>query len=271
MISLVDTHAHLAFPDFDADREEVIAGATKEGVTSIVCVSASIDEAKKAVAIASSHPGIFAAVGLHPQNVRPQEGGSLEGQLKEVEKLASQPKVVAIGEFGFDLSSALPSETDRPLEEQERLFAAQIDLAQKVDKPVIIHTRQASQLTLEKLAAAARKFPLRGVVHCFTEDWDYAQRILDLGLFISFTGILTFPKATKLWEVAKKVPLGKIMLETDCPFLAPQPVRGQRNEPKYVKMVAEKMAEIKGVSLEDVASITSKNALKLFNISSAIS
>lgn len=271
MTNFIDTHAHLAFSDFDADREEVIAGAAKEGVMPIICVSASIDEAKKAVAIASSHPGVFAAVGLHPQNVRPQEGGSLGEQLKQLENLASHPKVVAIGEFGFDLSPTLPPEADRSLAEQEELFAAQMSLAEKLNKPVIIHTRQAREITLARLTVAAKRFPLRGVVHCFTEDWEYAQSILDLGLLISFTGILTFPKSLPLWEVAKQVPWEKIMLETDCPFLAPQPVRGQRNEPKYVRMVAEKVAEIKGVSLEDVASITSKNALKLFNIPSAIS
>ncbi len=266
MINLIDTHAHLAFSDFDADREEVIAGAAEEGVTPIVCVSASIDEAKKAVEIASAHPGVFAAVGLHPQNVRPEEGDSLREQLRELEALAARPRVVAIGEFGFDLSPTLPPEADRSLAEQEALFAGQIALARKLGKPVIIHTRQAKELTLKKLTAAAKNSPLRGVVHCFTEDWYLAQKILDLGLLISFTGILTFPKAAQLWEVAKRVPLEKIMLETDCPFLAPQLVRGQRNEPKYVTIAAEKLAELKGLSLAEVASTTTSNAQRLFNL-----
>lgn len=266
MTHLIDTHAHLAFPDFNADREEVIAGAAKEGVMPIICVSASIDEAKKAVAIASSHPGVFAAVGLHPQNVRPEEGGSSADRLRELEALAARPKVVAIGEFGFDLSPAPPPEADRPLAEQEKLFATQMALARKLNKPVIIHTRQAREITLARLTVAANRFPLRGVVHCFTEDWEYAQSILDLGLLISFTGILTFPKSFPLWEVAKNVPLEKIMLETDCPFLAPQSVRGQRNEPKYVKMVAETVAELRGIGLEEVASKTTHNACQLFGV-----
>jgi len=260
---LVDTHAHLAFPNFDPDREEVIHQAQEAGVSRIICVSASLEEAAKACQIAASYPQVWASVGLHPQEVRPKEsqGMSLDQQLAELETLAHHSRVVAIGETGFDFSPPPPGERARNFEEQDCLFRAQIKLAQKLKLPVIIHSRQARAETLKLLKEAG---PPNGVVHCFSEEWEFAQAILDLGLLISFTGIVTYPKAEPVQDVARRLPLEQMMLETDCPFLAPQPVRGQRNEPKYVKMIAEKVAELQGKSLEAVASATTKSCQQLF-------
>ncbi len=268
---LIDTHAHLAFPDYESDLDRVIANAASEGVTGIICVSASLKEAHQATQIAERYPNVWASVGLHPQNVRPDEaeGKDLKTQIKELENLLSQPKVVAIGETGLDFSPPPPGEGQRSVEEQTILFKKQLELALKYNLPVIIHSRKAKEETL----AILDEYPthsLKGVAHCFSEDWTFAQEILKRGLQISFTGIITFPKATEVQQVAARLPLDKIMVETDCPFLAPQPVRGQRNEPKYVKMIAEKIAELQGKSFEEIALATTANAQSLFCLKDGI-
>ncbi len=251
---LIDTHAHLDFESFDADREAVIERARQSGVEKIVNITSYARDFDKVKQIAESHDNIWHAAGIHPHDT---------AQLKDpkwlvrVKTLASGPKAVAIGEIGLDYFKM-----ENTKEEQKRLFQSQLTIAQELKLPVILHIRDAYDDVYEMV----KSLKLNGVVHCYSGTVEWAKRFLELGYLISFTGIITFPKTAILSEVIKAVPLERIMVETDCPFLAPQRVRGQRCEPAYVKDVAEKIAEIKGISFEDVTRATTKNAEKFFNV-----
>jgi len=244
---LVDIHAHLNFPDFDSDRDEVIRRALDEGI-GIIDVGCDLKNFKKAVAIAEKYEGVFACVGLHPD----EEIEKLPNDLKE---LARNPKVVAIGECGIDLKSQKSN-----LKSQKDLFIKQIELAKELDKPLMIHCRQAHKEVIEILKESKHY----GNIHFFSGTWQEAEQYFDLGFTISFTGVITF--ARNYDEVIKKSPLDKIMIETDAPFVSPAPFRGKRNEPLYVKEVAKKIAEIKNLDYEEVARVTTENALRFFKL-----
>lgn len=250
-----DTHSHLNFSDFNEDREEVIKKTLENGVK-IIIVSVSFEDSKKAVEIASRYErGVYASVGLHPTD---------KGQLEEVDwesykKLASQPKVVAIGECGLDAFKRKAED----LERQKEIFNKQIGLALELDMPVIVHCRDTHEEILDILSVYKNP-KLRGVIHFFSGSFEQARKYFDLGFLISFTGVITFTRDYD--EVIKKAPLEKIMAETDAPFVAPMPYRGQRNEPLYVKEVIKKIAEIKGISIEEAAKATTDNARRLFGI-----
>jgi len=256
MVLLADTHTHLDFPQFDDDREQVIERALAAGVKAMINVGADLASSRAAVALAEAHPQIHAAVGVHPHDAKTLT----DDVLKELEALASYPKVIAIGEIGLDFYRDLS-----PRDQQRRAFQQQLALASKTGKPVIIHDRQAHK----EVMAILRRWvegghQPRGVLHCFSGDLAMAQEAIELGFYISIAGPVTFQNARRLRELVHQLPLEKLLIETDCPYLTPDPYRGKRNEPAYVKFVAQEVARIKGLSLEEVARVTSDNARALF-------
>lgn len=256
--ALIDTHAHLNDPKYDRDRCEVIARAQGAGVEKIICVGYEITSSRRAVALAEEWECVYAAVGVHPHDA----AQATEHAWKALRILAGMEKVVAIGEIGLDFYRNLS-----PPSVQEGVFRKQLELACELQLPVIIHDRDAHQGILKVL----QDFPeVPGVViHCFSGDLQMAEECLTRGYYISVAGPVTFPKAKKLEEVVKFLPLDRLLLETDCPYLAPQPWRGKRNEPAYLPAVAEAVARIKGVSLEEVAAATTANARRFFRLPSA--
>lgn len=251
----IDTHAHLTFPEFQADLPEVIRRAKEAKLESIVNIALDEEAVHKSMKIAEEYPGyVFNAIGIHPQEAS-EWNESRHQQLKET---AIRQKAVAIGETGLDYHYKLS-----PVEQQQQVFRKFLQLAQELDIPAVIHSREASHDTLS-IIREENKGKLKGVLHCFAGDMDLGKAALDMGLYISFTGNITFPKANIIREAAKQIPLERIMIETDCPFLAPQEFRGKRNEPAYVVKVAEKIAEIKGLTAEEVAITTTGNAKRLF-------
>ncbi len=259
---LIDTHAHLNSPVFQEDLDEVIKKAQDVGVEKIICASSSVGNSEKAIEIAKKYPGIIlAGCGIHPQQTDPENPDSIETQIKKLENLLDNKEVVAIGECGLDYSPAPPGEKDRLKEDQLLLFKKQIELAQKFNLPLIIHAREAVDETIEVLAGYKN---IRGVFHCYYGGKKRIQKVLDLGFFFGFDGNLTYDPG--LQNVAALIDIGKIILETDSPDLAPEPNRGSRNVPANVKMVAQCLAKLKNISLEEISKVTSDNANKLFNL-----
>ena len=251
---LIDTHCHLDFPQFKKDFEAVLARAEEAGVGKMINPGVGIKESRQALELAKNHENIFAAVGIHPHEVNSLN----EGVLVELEELAGDPKVVAIGEIGLDYFRMRNEKTV-----QQEAFRKQLELAQKLKKPVIIHSREAD----EDIFKILDNFEVRGVFHCFGGNWAFAQQVLERGFLIGLTGVVTFPKAVATHEVAKNIPLEKLLVETDAPFLAAQKFRGQRCEPAFVREVAEAIAEIKKTPIEEVAEKTTENTLNLFGLS----
>jgi TatD DNase family protein len=250
---LVDSHAHLELEDFDEDREQVIERAREAGVEIIVTVGINLADCRRAIEIAEKYDPVYAAIGIHPHDVKEisQETYDILGELSRREK------VVAYGEIGLDFFRNYA-----PREMQIRRFGEQLEFAQSLDLPVIIHDRQAHKETVDMLRGwKGRK---RGIVHCFSGDYNLARQCLDLGFYISIPGTVTYPKAEEIRDVVKRVPLSSLLVETDSPFLSPQSYRGKRNEPAYVVRAAEKIAEIKGVSLKEVEAATTGNARDVF-------
>jgi len=251
---LIDTHAHLNFEAFKNDFEMVIHRAQSYGVAGIINVGSNLETSRRALEIAQKFPGVFAAVGLHPIHVKDEQFDE-----SAFLKLAQNPKVVAIGETGLDFYH------DRSTSElQKEIFQKHINIASQVGKPLVIHSREANDGIVSLLIA--QNLNLRGIFHCFPGDLPMARLILDLGFHLSFTGLITFSKNYANLQVVNEIPLEKIMVETDCPYLTPEPYRGQRNEPAYVAEVAKKIAEIKKISLGEVADQTTKNAINLFKL-----
>jgi TatD DNase family protein len=287
---LVDTHAHLNFNAYKDDADEVIK-RTLDGDVWMINVGAEYKTSQRAVDYAQKYPqGVYAAVGLHPIHLEEQVFKEKVGD-KEVEHktkkeefdldryqtLAQNEKVVAIGEIGLDYKVIDRNKETEAKEKQKQVFLEQLDLARQLDKPIIIHCRQAYDDLLEILNAfqsgcascpfacpGAGASQLKGVIHCFVSNLDEAKRFLELGLLLGFNGMITF--SNQYDEAIKEIPLEKILLETDCPYLTPLPYRGKRNEPLYVKYVAEKIAQIKNISFEEVVEQTTKNARELFGI-----
>jgi len=254
---LFDTHAHLNAVQYNDDLQEVIERALGEGVSYIVVVGFDRPTISRAIELAEQYDFIYAAVGWHPVDAIDMT----EEDLLRIEQLAAHPKVVALGEMGLDYYW-----DKSPKEIQKDVFRKQIALAKKVKLPIIIHNREATadilQILKEENAAE-----VGGIMHCFTGSLEVAKQCIDMNFYISFGGPVTFKNAKKPKEVAREIPLEHLLIETDCPYLTPQPFRGKRNEPGYVKFVAEAIAELKGVSFEEVAQKTSDNAKKLFGIS----
>ncbi len=254
-IELVDTHAHLNLTgSYKKDLPEVISRAREAGVRRIINVGIDLKTSIKALELAHQFEGLFATAGIHPHEVKKARPETYEA----LKALFQDRKVVAVGEIGLDYAKEYS-----PREAQREHFAYQLELAREHGLPVVIHAREASS---DILAILKEHLPEKFVFHCYAGDTAEAREILDLGGFISVTGIVTFPKAENIREVVRFVPLERLMLETDCPFLTPVPHRGKRNEPAFVRHVAEKVAEIKGISLEECARVTTKNAEEFFGI-----
>jgi TatD DNase family protein len=261
----IDTHAHLCYPDFAEELPQVVERAQAAKVTQIVSIATDLESARKTLEIARQFESVHAAVGLHPGEVP----NVTLCDMKELALLAAEPKVVAIGETGLDYFRE--AQTDLALRQQQTdLFWAQLELAKERQLPVVIHNRSAEQDILDILRAHAEGLPKEwrpwGVMHCFSGNEKFAFDCTEIGLLISYTGILTFKNAVTLRDVAKKVPLNCVMLETDAPYLAPVPHRGKRNEPSYVPLIAEVLAQVKGVTVDEVAAVTTQTAQRLFRL-----
>jgi TatD DNase family protein len=252
---LIDTHAHLDSAEFKADIENVISRSLAAGVIAIVTVGTDLESSRQAVMLAQQHPSVYAAVGIHPHEAAQANPDHLTALLR----LSQHEKVVAIGEIGLDFYRNLS-----PTEVQKEIFIAQLELAQRAGKPVIIHDRQAHRETMSILRERAKD--LRGVLHCFSGDLEMAQQAAKMGFSISLAGPVTFQNARGLHALVRELPLEDLMIETDCPYLAPHPYRGQRNEPAYVRFIATRIAALKAVPFEHVAQVTTENAKRVFSL-----
>jgi len=253
---LIDSHAHLDFSQFQSDRDEVIARAVDAGVTQIINVGTDLASSEASVSLAQRYPSVYATVGIHPHDAKTLTSEALN----RLVQLASDEKVVAIGEIGLDFYRNLS-----PRHQQREAFRQQIRLAIELDMPVVVHDREAHAEVL-KILQEEQAHRVGGVLHCFSGDLEMARGGLEMGFLISFAGPITY-SGEKKQAVAAQIPLERILVETDCPFLTPVPHRGRRNEPAYVRYVAEKIAEIRGISFEEVAEATSENARRVFGFS----
>jgi len=253
---IIDTHCHLDFDQFNPDREAVLERARKAGVKCIINVASSLKGSKQSIELAHKHKDVFATVGIHPHEADSVNGGVFA----EIEQLSGEKKVVAIGEVGLDYFKS-PSSRDR----QKEVFRRFIELSKNRRLPLIIHNREAANDTLDILQGACKK-PIKGVMHCFSGDRELLGKVLELGLFVSFTCNLTFKNARSLREVARHVPADRLLLETDAPFLAPQSHRGKRNEPAFITELRDMLSELFNLPKEKIAKITTENAKRLFKI-----
>lgn len=256
MKEFVDTHCHVHFPDYGLDAQEVIQDAIDSGVTRMLCVGCSLEDSKLAVAMAARHKSIWASVGVHPHEAKHYVENKKAKQ--ELRDLANKPKVVAIGEIGLDYYYNYSSKAD-----QAEMFRFQLTIAEEYELPVIFHVREA----FDDFFAILSDFKdIRGVVHSFTADRATLDKILSRGLYIGLNGIMTFTKSTDQLAAAKAVPIEKLLLETDAPFLTPTPYRGKICQPKYVINTAEFLSTLRGEPLEQLAAVTSQNARQLFRL-----
>jgi TatD DNase family protein len=254
MTSLIDSHCHIPLLSEDMSVDEILTNAKENGVSHMLCIAIDLEGSPKIIDLARKYKNVSASVGIHPNTELEQEATA-----EDIIALASNEEVVAIGETGLDY---FRSEGD--LEWQRDRFRTHISVAKELDKPLIIHTREAKDDVIRILKEEGAD-EVGGVMHCFVEDWETAQAAMELNFLISFSGIVTFKNAKELQQVAKQTPLEKMLVETDSPYLAPVPFRGKKNQPAYVKHVAEFIAELKETSFEQVAEITSNNYNKLFN------
>lgn len=253
---LVDSHCHLDFPDLAVNIDELLANMRENDVGHALCVSVNLQDLPRVLALSEKYPNLFASVGVHPDYENLEEPQSIQ-----LATLACHPRVVAIGETGLDYFRLKGD-----LEWQRERFRQHIRAARLCNKPLIIHTREAAEDTLRIMEEEGAD-TVGGVMHCFTESWEVAQKAMALNFYISFSGIVTFKKATGLKDIATRVPLERMLIETDSPYLAPVPHRGKTNQPAFVKHVAEEIAALRGISLDQVAEATTRNFFKLFKVS----
>lgn len=252
-LKVIDTHAHYDDEAFDSDREELLQRLLSSSVDKIITIGCSLERSRMAAELSGKYDNIFAAVGIHPEDCYDLP----EDYLYQIEQLASGKKVVAIGEIGLDYHYEGYSK-----ELQQKCFKEQLRLAAKLDMPVVVHSRDATKDTLDIL----REYKPKGVVHCFSGSAETAREILEIGMMISFTGVLTFKNAKKAVEACSVIPLERLMLETDCPYMAPVPFRGERCDSSMVYNIAEKVAEIKGISVSEVIKTCNNNAEEFFGL-----
>ena len=252
---LFDTHAHFDDPQFDSDRDEVIKSLADDGVTRVMNIGANMETSEKAIEIANKYDFIYATVGVHPCDTYDMTDEDIE-RLRIMAK--NNPKVRAIGEIGLDYYF-----DDTKPDIQKEWFIKQLHLAKELNMPVVIHDRDSKGDAIEILK---REGISNGVMHCFSGSTETARELVKMGFMISFTGVLTFKNARRAVEACRSIPIERLMIETDCPYMAPEPHRGERNYSGYVKYVARKMAEIKGLSYEETARITMENGLRFYGI-----
>ena len=251
---LFDTHAHLNDPAFDPDREELMAGLADKGIGFVMNAGCSLESSRDIIRMAENYPWLYASVGSHPDSADEVN----EEVIEIYRRLCQNEKVKAIGEIGLDYYYE-----DIPREIQKQAFRMQMALAKEVDLPVIIHERDAHDDGMR----IVKEFPtVKGVFHCYSGSAEMARQLVNMGWYIGFTGVLTFKNARKAVETAASIPLDRIVLETDCPFMAPEPYRGKRNDPGYLPKMAEKLAEIRGISVEEAIAATTENAKRLYRI-----
>lgn len=253
---IFDTHTHYDDEVFDGDREEVLKEIQAEGVGLVVDIGASIESTKMAVELSEKYDFIYAAAGVHPSDI----DSLTEEDMVWLKEISQKDKVVAIGEIGLDYHYENINK-----ELQKKWFVRQLALAKEVKLPVCIHSRDAAKDTLD-IMQAAHSEEIGGVIHCFSYGWDMAKIYLDMGFYLGIGGVLTFKNAKKLKEVVKKAPLERLVLETDAPYLAPEPYRGKRNVSHYLKYVVDELAGIKGITKEEIMQATWENALRLYRI-----
>lgn len=251
----VDTHAHLQWTSFDNDREKVLERAKENLLTRIVNIGFDITGSLKGIELSEKYQGLYATVGIHPHNANALDENSMD----KLRELATNPKVVAIGEIGLDYYRNLS-----PKAIQKRAFETQLSLAQELNLPIVIHDREAHDEILQVLLRFEGK--IKGILHCFSGSKEMAQRCIDLGFLISFAGTVTYPKAQELRKIAKWIDLKNMLLETDCPWLAPQEMRGKRNEPSFLPIIAREIANLKNISVEELAEATTRNAEDLLKL-----
>ena len=252
---LVDSHAHIQWTIFDKDRERVINRAKEADVKYIVNIGYDLDGSKKAIELAEKYEGLYATIGMHPHNTSMFNEKVLDG----LRRLSEDPKVVAIGEIGLDYYRNLSLKAA-----QQKAFEAQLILAQELELPVVIHDRDAHVDVLNTLSKFKGK--LTGVMHCFSGSLEMAEKCVKMDYYISFAGPITFPNAHRLNQTAKWIDMNKILIETDCPWLAPQEMQGKRNEPAFLPFTAEKIANLRGISLCELAEATTKNTKQIFQL-----
>ena len=251
---LFDTHAHLNDPAFDPDREELLAGLAEKGIGLVMNAGCSLESSRDIVAMTERWPWLYGSVGSHPNSADEVN----EDVIEEYRKLCRHEKIKAIGEIGLDYYYE-----DIPREIQKNAFRMQMALAKELDMPVIVHEREAHDDGMR----IVKEFPgVTGVFHCYSGSAEMARQLVNMGWYIGFTGVLTFKNARKAVETAASIPLDRIVLETDCPFMAPEPFRGKRNDPGYLPKMAEKLAQIRGISVEEAISATTENAKRLYRI-----
>jgi TatD DNase family protein len=257
---LIDSHAHIDLPEFNKDRDQVLERARAQGVRAVVNVGLDAASSRRALEMVKKYDDVFMAVGFHPHEASKMK----EGDLESLADLSKDMRVVAIGEIGLDFYRNLS-----PGETQVEVFKKQLDLAVELKLPVVVHSRQAHKEVYDILSTWAKAIPdnkWRGVIHCFSGDVDLARRYIELGFYISLAGSVTYPSAGELVKVAGEVPLDRLLLETDCPFLAPQAYRGKRNEPAYMVHTAGRVAEARQAPLEAVAEAAAQNTIELFRL-----
>lgn len=251
---LFDTHAHLNDPAFDADRETLMEGLAEKGIGLVMNAGCSLQSSKDIVRMAERYPWLYASVGSHPDSADEVN----EAVIEQYRTLCRHEKVKAIGEIGLDYYYE-----DIPRQIQKKAFRMQLALAEELDMPVIVHEREAHDDGMR----IVKEFPrVTGVFHCYSGSAEMARQLVNMGWYIGFTGVLTFKNARKAVETAARIPLDRIVLETDCPFMAPEPYRGKRNDPGYLPKMAEKLAEIRGISVAEAEEITTQNAKRLYRI-----
>jgi len=251
-----DTHAHLDDRQFREDQDQVIARAREAGLELIVNVGYNVASARRTVQLANKYDFIYGTVGMHPHDAKELDGAGLQ----ELKKMAAHPKIVAIGEIGLDYHY-----NHSPRDVQQRVFRRMIDLAREIKLPIVIHDREAHE-DIFRILEEEKAEEVGGVFHCYSGSWPLAKKAVEMGFYISIAGPVTFHNAKKTVEVVKEIPLEHLLIETDCPYLAPVPYRGKRNEPAYVVKVAEMLAQIKGLPLEQVAKTTTENGKRAFGI-----
>ncbi len=263
---LIDSHAHLEMEQFNADREQMIARARDAGIEKIVAIGSGTGPGSLdcGIQLAEQHPDlIYATIGIHPHEAKL----ATDADFQELERLAKRPKVIAWGEIGLDYFY-----DHSPRELQQQVFLKQMELARAAKLPIVIHCRPSDKSEnawddcLALMEQNWKSSGLGGILHCFTGSWSHARRALDMGFMISFAGNITFPKAQPIRDAAKEVPLERLLIETDSPFLAPVPYRGKRNEPAFVKEVARQLGEIRGLSTEETGQLTTANFYNFFKL-----
>jgi len=249
-----DTHAHYCDKRFNEDRDEVLSTICDSGVSLILNAGSSLKSSRLSVELADKYPFVYASIGVHPHDSK----SMTDETVLELEKLLAHPKAVAVGEIGLDYHYDFS-----PRDVQRKRFREQLELSRSLGKPVIIHEREA----LQDVFDIVRDYKdLTGVFHCFSGSWETAKSVLDMGWYLSFTGVVTFKNARRALEVLDRMPVDKLMLETDCPYMAPEPMRGRRNSSLYLPYIAKKIAEVRGMTTDDVARTTMENGMRFFGI-----